>query len=118
MDTLFKQANSPLPIEVQNSGGGQVLSYRAYETSNRLHVAGNARKYKLSNSAHVDIQLLDSSGSVIAKGQNDINPTHPAPGGGRRFTDSYVVSFPLSQAQQAAKIRITYHCSSHRKENS
>ncbi len=118
MDTWVKQADSPLPIEVQHSGGGQILSFRAHETSDRLYVAGSARKHKLSGSAHVDIQLIGAAGNVIAEDQNDINPMHPRPGGGKRFTDSYVVSFPLSQARQAVKIRVTYHSSSHSKGNS
>jgi len=118
LDTWFKQADSPLPIEVQHSGGGEIMSFRAHETSDRLYVAGSARRHKLSNSAHVDIQLIGPSGNVIAEDQNDINPMHPRPGGGKRFTDSYVVSFPLSQARQAVKIRVTYHSSSHRKGNS
>ena len=118
LDTWFKLADSPLPIEVQHSGGGQVLSFRAHETSDRLYVAGSARKHKLSNSAHVDIQLIGPSGNVIAEDQDDINPTDSAPGGGKRFTDSYVVSFPLSQARQAVKIRVTYHSCSHSKVNS
>ena len=118
LDTWFKLADSPLPIEVQHSGGGQVLSFRAHETSDRLYVAGSARKQKLSNSAHVDIHLIGPSGHVIAEDQDDINPTHPRRGGGQRFTDSYVVSFPLSQARQAVKIRVIYHSSSHSKGNS
>ena len=118
LDTWFKQADSPLPIEVQHSGGGEILSFRAHETSDRLYVAGSARRHKLSNSAHVDIQLIGPSGNVIAEDQNDINPMHPRPGGGKRFTDSYVVSFPLSQARQAVKIRVTYHSCSHSKVNS
>ena len=94
------------------------MSFRAHETSDRLYVAGTARRHKLSNTAHVDIQLIGSSGDVIAEDQNDINPTHPRPGGGKRFTDSYVVSFPLSQARKAVKIRIIYHSSAHSKGNS
>jgi hypothetical protein len=113
LDTWFKQADSPLPIEVQHSGGGQILSFRAHETSDRLYVAGSARKHRLSNTAHVDIQLIDSSGNVIAEDQNDINPVHSRPGGGKRFTDSYVVSFPLSEARQAVKIRVIYHGMTH-----
>jgi hypothetical protein len=116
--SLFRTADSSLPIEVQHLGGGQIMSFRAHETSDRLYVAGSARKHKLSNSAHVDIQLIGPSGNVIAEDQDDINPTHSAPGGGKRFTDSYVVSFPLSQARQAVKIRVTYHSSSHSEGNS
>ena len=118
LDTWFKLTDSPFPIEVQHSGGGQVLSFRAHETSDRLYVAGSARKHKLSNSAHVDIQLIGPSGNVIAEDQNDINPMHPRPGGGKRFTDSYVVSFPLSEARKAVKIRVIYHSSTHRVGNS
>jgi hypothetical protein len=114
-DTWFKQADSPLPIEVQHSGSGQVMSFRAHETSDRLYVAGTARKHRLSPTAHVDIQLIGSSGHVIAEDQNDINPLHSAPGGGKRFTDSYVVSFPLSDARKAVKIRVIYHGGAHSK---
>ena len=32
--------------------------------------------------AHVDIQLIRSAGNMIAEKQDDINPLHPAPGGG------------------------------------
>ena len=117
LDSWVK-ADSPLPIEVQHSGGGQILSFLAHETSDRLYVAGSARKHKLSNTAHVDIQLTGPSGEVIAEDQDDINPMHPAPGGGKRYTDSYVVSFPLSQARQAVKIRVIYHSNAHRGGNS
>jgi len=109
----LKQAGSPLPIEVHHSGSGQVMSFRAHETFGQLYVAGTARKHRLSNAAHVDIQLIGPSGEIIEEEQNDINPAHPAHGGGKRFTDSYVVSFPLSAARQAAKIRVIYHGSSH-----
>jgi len=118
LDTWFKQANSPLPIEVQHSGSGQIMSSRAHETSGRMYVAGSARKHPLSNTAHVDVQLIGSSGNVIAEDQNDINPMHPRPGGGKRFTDSYVVSFPLSEAREAVKIRVIYHGGAHSKGNS
>jgi len=109
----LKQAGSPLPIEVQNTGSGQIVSSRAHETSDRLYVAGSARKHRLSNTAEVDIQLIGSSGEVLVKDQDDINPAHAAPGGGKRFKDSYLVSFPLSVARQAAKIRIIYQGETH-----
>jgi len=118
LDSWGKQADSALPIEAHHSGGGEILSFRAHETSDRLYVAGSARKHKLSNSAHVDIQLIGPSGNVIAEEQNDINPMHPPPGGGKRFTDSYVVSFPLSQARHATKIRVIYHSSANSQGNS
>jgi len=113
LDTWVKQANSPLPIEVQHSGSGQVMSFSAYETSDRLYVSGLAKRYPLTNTAHVDIQLIRMDGGVIAEKKDDINPVHPRPGGGKRFTDSYVASFPLSEARAASKIRVIYHSGSH-----
>ena len=109
----LKQAGSPLPLEVRHSGSGQVVSLRAQESSDRLYVAGSARKHRLSNTAHLDIQLIGSCGQVLAEDQDAINPDHPAPGGGKRFKDSYLVSFPLSVARQAAKIRVIYHGGTH-----
>ncbi len=113
LDTTFKQADSPLPIEVQHLGGGQVMSFRAHETSERLYVSGSARKHALNASGHVDIQLIGSAGNVIAEKQDDIDPIHPRPGGGKRYDDSYVASFPLSEARKATKIRVIYHTGSH-----
>lgn len=113
LDTWIKQADSPLPIEVQHSGSGQIMSFKAYETSDRLYVSGSAKRYPLSNTAHVDVQLVAANGVVIAEKKDDINPVHPRPGGGKRFTDSYVASFPLSEARTAAKIRVIYHSGKH-----
>jgi len=109
----LKQADSPLPIEVQHSSNGQVMSFRAHETSERLYVAGTAKKHHLGPNAHVDIQLIGAAGEVIAQDQDGINPMHPRPGGGKRFTDSYVVSFPLSEARKAVKIRVIYDSGAH-----
>ena len=109
----LKPPGSPLPVEVRQSGSGQIMSFRAHESSDRLYVVGIARKHRLSNAAHVDIQLIGSSGAILAEDQNDINPAHPAHGGGKLFRDSYVVSFPLRTARQAVKIRVIYHRSPH-----
>lgn len=89
------------------------MSFRAQESSDRLYVSGSATKHRLSSDAHVDIQLISAAGRVVAEKQDDINPMHPKPGGGRRFNDSYVASFPLSEARQASKIRVIYHSGSH-----
>lgn len=115
LDSFFKQADSPLPIEVQHSGMGQIMSFRAHETSDRLYVAGIAKRYPLTARAHVDIQLIGSAGNVIAEKQDDINSLHPAPGGGKRYSDAYVASFPLSEARQAATIRVIYRNGGHSK---
>ena len=109
----FQQTNSPLPIEARDSGSGQVMSFRAYESSGRLYVSGSAKKHALSSGGHVDVQLVDASGRVIAEKQDSINPQHPRPGGGKRYSSSYVTSFPISEARNAAKIRVTFHSGSH-----
>jgi hypothetical protein len=114
-DSFFKQADSPLPIEVRHLGMGQIMSFRAHETSDRLYVAGIAKRHPLTARAHVDIQLIGSAGNVIAEKQDDINPLHPAPGGGKRHSDSYVVSFPLSETRQAKTIRVIYRNGTHSK---
>jgi hypothetical protein len=43
--SLFTQANSELPIEVQHSGRGHIMSFRAHETFDRLYVAGTAKRH-------------------------------------------------------------------------
>jgi len=108
-DSLFKRADSPLPIEARSTGGGEVTSYRASETSDRLSVSGSARQHALTSVGHVDIQLIDSAGKVISEKTDAIVAPQSAPGGGKRFTDSFSASFPLSDARKAAKVRITYH---------
>ncbi|CAN5808766.1 hypothetical protein BH09VER1_BH09VER1_32750 [soil metagenome] len=111
--TWTKQRNSPLPIEVHQSGSGRVMSWNAHETADRLTVSGSAKRNLLSNRAHVDVLLVGTDGLVIAEKKDAINPLHPAPGGGKRFVDSYVLSFPLSEARQAAKIRVNFHSGTH-----
>jgi hypothetical protein len=112
-DTWFKQASSPLPIEVRHSGSGQIMTFRAHETSDRLYVVGSAKKHQLSNGAHIDIQLVTSDGTIVAEKQDDINPVSLRPDGGKRYSDSYVASFPLETARGAKKIRIVYRGGTH-----
>jgi hypothetical protein len=91
------------------------MSFRAHETADRLYIAGTAKRYPSIPWAHIDIQLIGPAGNVIAEKQDDINPLHPPPGGGKRYNDSYVASFPLSEARQAAKIRVIYRSRAHSK---
>lgn len=108
-----KQADSPLPIEVIHFGTGRIMSFRAHETSDRLYVSGLSKQRFAGSQTHIDIQLLDASGNVLSEKEDDVGSAHPAPGGGRRSQSTYVASFPLSLARQAASIRIVYHDSSH-----
>jgi len=112
-DSFFAQKSSPLPIEAIHGNTGSVVSANAYETSDRLYVSGSAKKHLLKAGGHVDIQLIGPNGNVIAEKKDSINPMHPRPGGGKRSSDSYVASFPLTEAREAAKIRVTFHSGSH-----
>jgi hypothetical protein len=115
----IKQAHSGLPIEAVHSGSGTIISFRAHETSDRLFVAGRAKPHQLVRPMHVDIQLIDANGRVIAEGTDDLDtPRHPQISSSRRGHQSYVASFPLSDARQAVKIRVVYHGDYHRKGNS
>lgn len=119
--SFFKQTVSSLPVETIDSSGGEVSSARAYESSDRLYVSGHIQKSfgrHIPYAAHVDVQLLDNAGRVVAEKQDDIDPPHPKSGSGRSGQISYVASFPLSEARQAAKIFVRYHSSSHSKGNS
>ena len=114
LDTWFKQADSPLPIEVQHRGHGKVLSFRAHETSERLYVSGTAKNYDASAITHLDVQLLGADGRVLVEKQDDLDGV-PQPRITRNQSGSisYVASFPLSEARQAVKIRVIYHSEKH-----
>lgn len=104
---------SSIPIEVIQSGSGRVMSFHARESSSHLYVSGAAKEQPLTTRTHVDIQLISASGKVVAEKRDDIDPKYPAVGGGRRVQGPYVASFPLSEARQAVRIRITYHSQVH-----
>jgi hypothetical protein len=112
--SFFKQADSPLPIEVVHAGSGQIMSFRAHETSERLYLAGVVKPFYLKSTTHVDIQLIGPAGNVIAEKQDDIDRMHPRTSRSRGGHHSYAASFPLSEAHQAAKIRVIYHGDAHR----
>lgn len=113
LDSYIRQADSSLPIQAIHSGTGQVMSFRAFETADRLYVAGATKGRFLNPSAHVDIQLIGNNGQIIAQEQDDIDLAHPRTTRGRHGPQSYVASFPLSEARQASRIRVTYHNESH-----
>jgi len=116
VSSFFRTADSPLPIETLNATGGEIANTRAFETSDRLYVAGSMKKrigYHALSSAHVDVQLLDAQGRVLAGKQDDIDHAHPRTARGRIGRSTYVASFPLELARQAASIRVSYHLKPH-----
>ena len=119
LGSFFKQADSALPIEVVHARSGQIMSFRAHETSDRLYVAGIAKTFCPKSTTHVDVQLIGPAGNVIAKKQDDIDRrTHPRTARSRGGHHSYVASFPLSEARHAAKIRVICHGDAHSKTSS
>ena len=109
----FKQAASTLPVESAVVGSGHLGSIRAHETADRLYVTGRARQPHATPHTHVDVQLLRANARVIAQGRDDIGAAQPKPGGGKRLHDSFAVSFPLSDAREADRIRVVYHTGNH-----
>jgi len=110
----FKTTTSPLPIEILDSTGGEVTGSRAYEFSDRLYVSGRMEKSfgrHIPCTAHVDVQLVDDSGRVVAEKQDDIDPPHPKSGSPGQI--GYVASFPLGEARQASKIVVRYSLEEH-----
>jgi hypothetical protein len=111
--SIFKTTDSVLPIETINSTGGKVTGH-AYESSGRLYVSGHIQKSfgrHIPHAAHVDVQLVDKMGRVIAEKDADIDTSHPITGGSRSGQIPYVTSCPLNEARQAVKIVIRYDLS-------
>lgn len=114
--TLIKEGASPLPLEVVDTTHGHIETTRAFETANTLYVTGRMHKpigHHIPSSAHVDVRLIGRNGQVLQEKQDDITAHHPRLSTGRGGKYSYVVSFPLDQARQAAKIQVRYHLNNH-----
>lgn len=91
-----------------------VIASQARTHSNQLYVSGRTSASLFQRQAHVDVQLLDRAGRVFLEKSQAIHSVSPRPGGGRRTTDTFVVTFPMSEARKAAAVRIAYHGGSHR----
>jgi hypothetical protein len=110
--TLIKEGASPLPLETVDKTQGHIESTRAFETKDTLYVVGTLHRpigRHLPKTAHVDVELIGANGRILAEKQDDISPQHPRLSGARGGKYSYVVSFPIATARQAAKIRVSYH---------
>ncbi|MBN8708691.1 MAG: hypothetical protein J0I10_04885 [Verrucomicrobia bacterium] len=112
--TVFPHVSSPLVIESQGSTAGELKAFRAVESKDKLYVTGSIRK-RPGNTllSHVDVQLVDAQGRVIAEARESISYRHPRTGGGKIGRSPFVASFPLAEARQAAKIVVRYHSGSH-----
>jgi hypothetical protein len=112
--TVFPHKSSALVIESQGSTASEFKSFRAVESKDKLYVTGSIRK-RPGNTllSHVDVQLLDARGRLIAEAREPISYRHPRTGNGKIGRSPFVASFPLAEARQAARIIVRYHPSSH-----
>ncbi len=105
-----------IPIEVIDSPGGKLTRPVVHEFPDRLYLSGSIKKWtghRPPMAAHIDVQLIDVNGKILAEVQDNIKPSTPlhAARGGRH--SAYVASFPIAQAKEAARIRVRYHQQSH-----
>jgi len=115
LDSFFKQADSPLPVITAQGNTGKVSSSHAFETSDRLYVTGSVRPFFLSPFTHVDVQFIGRNGQILAEKKDGIVPAHPRTARSRNGSYSYVGSFPLGLAHQAAGVRAVYRNNAHSK---
>ncbi len=112
--TVFPHASSGLAIESQGSTASEFRGFRAVESRDKLYVTGSIRKRPGHTLlSHVDVQLVDAQGRVIAEVRESISYRHPSTGNGKSGRSPFVASFPLAEARQASKIIVTYHSARH-----
>ena len=108
--------DSSLLIQTVDASGGVLSGPRAYETADRLFVTGSLSQIlgqDIPAPAHVDVQLVAADGTVLAEARDDIDSSHPRLSRARRGRISFVVSFPLTEVGDAARIIVRYHPTFH-----
>jgi len=107
---------SSLSPEVAGSPHGDVDKPRVFTSGAKLYVAGSMKRrigHALHMAAHVDIQLIDRQGRVIAEKQDDIDAIHPRRDRRHMGRYAYVASFPAALKDQAVTVRVSYHPARH-----
>jgi hypothetical protein len=107
---------SSIPIQTRGASGGSIAGERAYETDDKLFVAGRLDQtlgQDIPAPAHVDVLLIAADGTVVAEERDDIDSSHPRLSRGRNGQIPFVGSFPLGVSREAESIRITYDPKSH-----
>jgi hypothetical protein len=88
---------------------------RTIEHGNSLCVTGTVRRpfgHALPPGAHVDIQLLDASGRVIAASQDGIVPAYPRVERRRAGRYSFTACFPRPVGD-GWTVHVSYHADAH-----
>lgn len=103
-----RKRDSPLPIDPQPSGLGQI-QVRAWESDSHLYVSGTFRKAFGTHHPHrlrVRVVLEDGHGRVLQAAEDDIPPASPRRAASGRASHAFVVKFPLSDISEASTIRV------------
>ena len=98
------------------SAAGNIDSARAFESNGSVYVPGTIRKpygHHLPHSAHVDVELLDASGRVIATRQDAIDAAHPRIEQRRGGNYPFALGFADDVAGRVRSIRVVYHAHAH-----
>jgi len=111
---FFNRTASPLLIESRGPTVRESQGIRAWESKDRLYVTGSIKKRPGHTLlSHVDVQLVDAKGRVIAEERESISYRHPRTGTGKAGRATFTLGFPLEEARQASKIIVRYHSTSH-----
>lgn len=103
-------------VTIQSSGKGSITAVKTHFEDGQLTVSGMARRHvpaHHASGAHVEVQLVDSKGRVIARQTNRIAPVSPKRDSKQRMT-SFHARFPDSVASRASSIRVVYHGEPHK----
>lgn len=96
------------------SAAGNIASARAFESNGSVYVTGTIRRpHHLPHSAHVDVELLDASGRVIATRQDAIDAAHPRIERRRGGKYPFALGFADDVAGSVRSIRVVYHAHAH-----
>lgn len=91
------------------------VNARTVEHGGSLCVTGTVRRpfgHPLPPGAHVDIEVLDGSGRVIASGRDGIAPVHPRLEQRRSGRYPFTVCLPRPE-QEGWTVRVSYHADAH-----
>lgn len=103
-------------LETRSSAHGEIASLRSFQSGSTLYVTGSLQRspgYAIPRKAHVDIELIDRSGRVIASQKDRIESVHPKHDNRRGGRYSFAASFPIEVARGSDRIRVIYHVDSH-----
>lgn len=104
---------SSLPVKTVGAESGKVFSTRAFESQERLYVAGQAKPHRFRTATHIDVQLIAADGRIVVETMDEIEPVNPRTRHARGGKVAYVVSFPIHEARQAKWIRVIFHDERH-----